>query len=258
MTTTAHKERPIIFGTDSVQSILRGQKTQTRRVIKLASANKPPFVAPTAIGKTAGESWVSYYSSSSDATQEDVDRFTQSIYGVGDGFQCPYGKPGDRLWVRERFAVNDMWYPEIDPDNPYASQYWYWADDPQAYDTDGTFTSPIFMPRVASRILLAIKDVRPERLHSITYEDCIAEGIIDTDAWVDTTAPSLIEIPDHGFDFTTLEGQESFIETAWVTALRDAYARAWDAINGKRAPWSSNPWVWRVEFTKANPLQVTI
>ena len=142
---TTTKERPIIFRGDGVLGILEDRKTMTRRVIK----PQPEFV--WGFGVRNGE-----------------DKFSAHVRYPG-GHQpdpwinCPYGKPGDRLWVRETF-VSDGDYigyrAERDPANDNA----WW-------------TPAIFMPRWASRINLEIVSVRVERIQSISEADAFAEGI---------------------------------------------------------------------------------
>lgn len=121
---------------------------------------------------------------------------------------CRYGVPGDRLWVRETFVE---WYDE----------YLYRATLPTSslinYDKVKKWHRSIFMPRVASRITLEIKNIRVERLNDISEKDAWAEGI-----------------PDMGTSAKSLD-----------------FANLWDTINGKKCPWQSNPWVWVIEFSKA-------
>jgi hypothetical protein len=120
---------------------------------------------------------------------------------------------GSRLWVREtwRQAVS------LTPTKlRVGERIVYRADDgvPQ-----GVWRPSIFMPRWASRIDLEVTGVRVERLQEITEEDARAEGVTRSDG-------------------------------AHPESARNAYARLWDAINGKRAPWASDPMVWRVEFRR--------
>ena len=128
------KERPIIFKGEMVKAILDGRKTQTRRVVK---------------------------------NVEDLTVFFRDDK-FGCPFKCPYGKPGDRLWVRETWAdVNTSEGPAI----------CYRADG----DVQIIWRSSIYMPRWASRITLKILDIRVERLQDISEKDAIAEGIQPSD-----------------------------------------------------------------------------
>jgi len=172
--TTATKERPILFSGPMIRAILEGQKTQTRRIVKRQRDMEFDVNDPT-----YGPYWLSY------ATEAD---------GEDAKVRCPYGKPTDRLWVRE---THRYWFPDwIDPP-AYPCRCRYKADDslvelavereenlqfstPEdvGLDVESTKWRPsIFMPRWASRILLAITAIRVERLQNISGPDCWAEGI---------------------------------------------------------------------------------
>ena len=180
------KKRPIIFNTEMVQAILDGRKTQTRRVIK----NPEKLEGLMLSGEE--ENW------------------------------CPYGKIGDRLWVRETWA-NIL---ELSPEKNlvYKATDWKgWLE----YEVEPIkWSSPLFMPRWASRITLEITNIRVERLQDITEEDAEAEGI----SWSHSGGP---------FDNPEIIG-----------AIEN-FAYFWDSLNAKRGyPWDSNPWVWVIEFKK--------
>lgn len=175
------KERPIIFSAPMVRAILSGAKTQTRRVVK-----------PIHMATVGAEQF--------------------PILAI-----CPYGRPGDRLWVRETWkhieggAIYDASGGTIDAFDPETI---YRADRPNRY---GPWMSPIHMPRWASRITLEITDVRVERLQDISEDDAYAEGVKHS---------------EHG----------------GITA-RDGFQRLWESINGAGS-WDTNPWVWVIEFKK--------
>lgn len=133
------KERPILFSGPMVRAILDGQKTQTRRIVKL------PVKDPVTGGEVAGC---------------ELNGFLRN----GE-HGCPYGQPGDRLWVRETWTKN------------LSGVIWYRAD---GHPIAGGFWKPsIHMPRWASRITLEIVSVRVERLRDISNEDCWKEGMSD-------------------------------------------------------------------------------
>jgi len=137
------KERPILFKTDMVRAILDGRKTQTRRV-----------VSPKALEKS-----------------------TLEYADCTEGLRCPYGKPGELLWVRETFA--DIGRPDRLPEYVYKADFKpeEWEESEKERKALGyKWTPSIFMPRGASRITLEIKDVRVERLQEITHTDAVAEG----------------------------------------------------------------------------------
>ena len=189
------KERPIIFSTDMVKAILKGRKTQTRRVIKL-QPNIPITNHPFAQYELLRE-WLVIH-------------------------KCPYGQPGDRLWVKENLSVEKgATKSEIE-----CGHFNYKADDEKNLWTSqmGFRTiSSRFMPRWASRINLVIVNVRVERVREISVIDAKAEG------W-----------PEHLELFPTINaGAKSM---GW-------FHISWDRINGKRGyGWDVNPWVWVLNF----------
>lgn len=146
-TTTDKKIHPILFSGEMVRAILSGQKTQTRRVCKPAEKAGLSFITTADAGGMTPE------------TNADI-----ATWGDEEGeviFTCPYGRVGDRLWVREAWALGD--------DGEYA----YRADYPYP---DGRWKPSIHMPRKASRILLEIESVWVERLWAISSADCREEG----------------------------------------------------------------------------------
>jgi len=239
--------RPILFSAPMVRAILDGRKTQTRRAVKPAELQRSDDIEP--YDGRPGE-WVCWRGGEHHST-----------------IICPYGIPGDRLWVREKWRIG-AWdentgrvaldyvdeprreWLEIpdDDDGELFNTIWQQStDDAMAVgarvDYDGNYRwkpgeSPcrwrpsIHMPRWASRITLEITDVRVQRLQEISEDDCIAEGI------------DRVKSGPFGFrDYEWLDAQTGI--EAWKS-----YASLWDSINGKRAPWSSNPWVWCITFKR--------
>lgn len=138
------------------------------------------------------------------------------------GRHSPYGQVGDRLWVRETWG-------------PCAGGVVYKADDVGeniACPDGGRWRPSIYMPRWASRITLEVTRVRLERLQAIDGYDCMSEGVrisrCDCERCRMSAAMCPADESGHIMEFATL----------------------WDAINGKRAPWSSNPWVWAISFRR--------
>lgn len=200
------KDRPILFSGEMVRAILDGRKTQTRRIARpLLGVDLDAVV------------WHAH-----------EEAFRPWLVGeIGDPILCPYGVPGDRLWVRETWSVL---YPQhVDsPDEPT----FYRADYTEAQQRELILPSwrpSIFMKRARSRITLEIVGVRVERLQDITDEDAKAEGVYPA-PFCEWFAP----------------GNEH----------KEKFASLWGAINGKRAPWDSNPWVWVVEFKRAEAMAV--
>ena len=186
------RERPILFSAPMVRAILAGTKTQTRRAIKAPGI----FVSSGAIN---GHGVVSM----TDAGIREV--------------RCPYGQPGDRLWVREAWKVdlNHRFYrADGDPGGPVP------------------WTPSIHMPRWASRITLEVTGVRVERPQDISEADAKAEGVhrcLDGlwsgGAWKHLRRPNCYADPCN------------------------AFCDLWASINGPGS-WDANPWVWVVEFRR--------
>jgi hypothetical protein len=190
------KERPILFSAPMVRALLAGTKTQTRRVIKPA----PQMVTDKAIKPWDGDAAA-------------LQRLLEQT-----GKSCPYGQPGDRLWVREAHSL-------VRAENPEQCPAWYWAD---GNPVEGDWTKPrpsIHMHRWASRILLEISSVRVERLQAISEADALTEGV---ESWA-AGAMS----PD---------GQRHYSAYGKFEVL-------WSSINGISS-WHADPWVWVVEFSR--------
>jgi len=188
------KERPIIFSGEMVRAILNGRKTQTRRVITRVAGYKELIVA----GEIADP-------------QMALDKYPN--YQCLFASMCPYGQPGDRLWVRESFYVQPELAPLSEPQPIH-----YRADTPPEQVEDYICKPSIHMPRWASRITLEITNVRIEEVQDIGETDAMAEGVIP--------------------------GADEHYLTAFV--------RLWDSINAKRGyGWDVNPWVWVIEFRVA-------
>jgi hypothetical protein len=205
------KERPILFSGPMVKAILAGIKTQTRREVKWPK--KAIDADGAVLHETRSGNWwpVAEYD------------------GYEKWLDCPYGKVGDRLWVRE------TWRPEF-WGNDGAVKVTYQSDelslvfDAEVIGDDWQMPKAasnknvpsIRMPRWASRITLELTDVRVERLQEITPEDAICEGI-----WC--------------------YAMEKRLAGHWTTA----FARLRDEINGPGS-WELNPWVWVVSFKRTS------
>lgn len=205
------RERPILFSTPMVRAILDGSKTQTRRVVKPWEPNYPTS-APKALPTD----------------------FSMLPDGTPFRAACPYGQPGDRLWVRETFQ-GPMWEEGTwDPDTDYHKPEFceYRADGgpmPEYVDFEDNlhqgWKPSIHMPRWASRITLEVTGVRVERLQDISARDAIAEGVKPTSDGAFHIEEDQYRAPDPA----------------------ECYARLWEAINGPGS-WDANRWVWVVEF----------
>lgn len=218
------KERPILFNAPMVRAILDGRKTQTRRIIKNVDPENFPYCGT--FDEVNGFPVITF----ADDTGDSV---TSRIFA-----SCKFGKPGDRLWVRETFSYHEI--PEGEPfyypadrlrecvDHDYG--FHYWADGQPEFSNWSKPKPSIHMPRSASRILLEVTNVRVERLNEISEEDAMAEGIN-------------IPAPHVGID--SAGGSIESETISWAPS--DYYKELWESINGKGS-WNLNPWVWVVEF----------
>lgn len=192
------KERPILFSAPMVRAILAGQKTQTRQLGRF----DPEGAEMVRLGR-----W--------EPTPTSFPK-------------CPYGAPGDRLWVRETWAAGV-------PGCPGGLSYRADHQDPHG---DGPanpmrWRPSIHMKRNVSRIALEIMTVHAERLLAIGEADAKAEG----------ARPFFETFPSFHHDQRITTG-----ERAADAPHRAGFAVLWDEINGDRALWISNPWVWVVTF----------
>ncbi len=216
------KERPILLSAPMVRAILAGTKMQTRRVVK------PIPATDQLLGLVVGSGGFHYIADQTQITYPDLRRIR---------WDCPYGQPGDMLWVRE------TWMPDAPRDGTWASTQFYGCAHSPLSEIPERFRKPkhclfrstwqgheltgwkpsIHMPRWASRITLEITGVRVEKLHAISEADAIAEGA----PWAACCAPQ--------------EGSH-----------KAGFAKLWESINGAGS-WDKNPWLWVIEFKRVNP-----
>jgi hypothetical protein len=229
--------RPILFSGEMVRAILDGRKTQTRRVVK-GQDGYPQYPCRGGIVED-GRLW--FYAVSADSEWPDNERGSMT----GWVEPCPYGQPGDRLWVRE------TWRPEYEHDTGarlvrYRSggvEEFYGPDadaHSRALDGTGRWRPSTNMPRWASRLTLEVVAVRVERLQEISEADARAEGAESLFLRVPTLSARV-----HGHNGWMHEQEQSF---------RGGFAFLWDWADSKRGHgWDSNPWVWVVEFKVVTP-----
>lgn len=250
-------ERPILFSAEMVRAILDGRKTQTRRIIKpqpYVDANGNACWKNTNFGQDLKRT-PSFKSLASPLPCSNTKRVL-----------CPYGAPGDQLWVREAWRVaawKECGHIAVDyrsspedvrtpwaavPDDQWDRLWRQSIDDARRAGEAGRGTtrrdgngwkwdrgdSPcrwrpsIHMPRSASRITLEVKGVRVERLQDISEDDARAEGVepITSTGW---------------------QGQNTVVMTA-----SEVFADLWNKINGPGA-WDANPWIWVIRFERVKP-----
>lgn len=215
------RDRPILFSAPLIPPILADRKTRTRRPVKpqpqpnggVGFAPVKPYMRPD-----GGWAWT----------------LAETGMGVSDPFRCPYGLPGDRLWVREGIRLIERREPLVGLDRDTAV---YIADgELTPLDTwcwQRTALPAIHMPRGLCRIELEVLSVRVERLHAITPEEVIAEGI--------DPAPHRC-----GCEVCSTT---SILCTASASSLVLEFADRWRQIYGAES-WAANPWVWNVEFRR--------
>lgn len=172
---------------------------------------------------------------------------------------CPYGKPGDRLWVKETYFAYGLWekrYSEkkgrnewhfIDMTIESGRSYQYAADNPDVHIANGRGIRPgwykrpaIFMPRTASRTTLEITNVRVEWLNDISESDARSEGLKYHPLYHEWGG---VEVhPD---------STPSLPQWRWYEKPTEAFRHLWESINGAGS-WKSNPVVWVVDFVKVS------
>lgn len=188
------RSRPVIFSAPMVRAILDGRKTQTRQIVKRYEE----------FGCLTG-----------DCPHQHRNECAASLTA-----SCPYGAPGDRLWVREN------WRPLMDhlSECTGPKDIRYAASVSEAEWAISKWRPSIHMPRWASRITLRITDVRVERLQAISAADAIAEACAPASA--------------HSLD---CDSKSPVVEFRGV----------WERINGV-ASWVANPWVWAIQFERVS------
>ncbi len=181
------KQKPILFSTPMVQAILEGRKTQTRRIIKGIEAVN--------------------HADLKELYDQSPDYFNET---------CPYGKPGDFIWVRETFAHcgNNRFLYKANGCEPIPPNRW---------------KPSIHMPKIACRLYLKIKSVRVEQLKDINTSDARSEGL--------------------KIDPISKTKYINYVDGSTTYNERTSFYSLWEKINGKES-LDSNPWVWVVEFER--------
>lgn len=213
--------RPIIFSTPMVRALLSGSKTQTRRIIKPKPDENGVAYMKNAPLDWKGE-WFPWM-----WDNEEGERFAK---------HCPYGEPGDVLWVRESFGSNGLDYFRYKAD---------WIEE-DGYDKGPGFKKPwdkwkpsIHMPRKAARLFLQVTEIRVERLLSISEVDAESEG-------VDRVLGSN-QIPgERGWKsgYINYHDPRRILDTAVLS-----FFSLWESIHGADS-LNANPWVWVVKFKR--------
>lgn len=202
------RERPILFSASMVRAILEGRKTQTRRVVKPQPPARNDMINAAYCGHP--NLWLPNGSICADTPRE---------------WRCPYGQPGDQLWVRETWALHDQGF-----DTAEESTFPIYRADKRRPEPK-RWRPSIHMPRWASRITLEVTSVRVERLQAISTTDAEAEG--------------LVRFPfEDSFAWAWRDGDRS-----GHASPTGAFRNLWCSIKGAGS-WDDNPWVWVVEFKR--------
>ncbi len=217
-------EKPIAFSGEMVRAILEGRKSQTRRVCR---AQQMAGFEPWGSCADGWQFWIAK-TAPLELKLKSPDRADHHGNLVT---RCPYGRSGDRLWVRETWAlvprtayaqsegVEQALRPGDDHDAAVYRAGWTRSEP-------GPWRSSRFMPRWASRITLQLLDVRVQRVQEITPEDVEAEGASHN--------------PMQQMSYRD-DNYQRIKDFAWL----------WDSINAKRGyTWDSNPWVWCISFKR--------
>ncbi|HEX5750039.1 MAG TPA: hypothetical protein VFZ09_27665 [Archangium sp.] len=233
------RERPILFSGPMVRAILHGRKTQTRRVVK----PQPPSME--AVRSLSGDGFSPHLMRDGTWTVAGPVWAVRKLLGTEPRWRCPYGRPGDRLWVRESWGVLGN-IREASAEDQFTAHVEYSADLAKrtmtvhmdqwrgSYERRGKWRPSIHMPRWASRITLEVTGVRVERLHDISEADAQAEGVVCENLGLRGDVCRIVTPSQH-----------------W----KYHFQNLWASINTLES-WRANPWVWVVEFRRvevANP-----
>ena len=202
-------EKPILFQGDMVRAILEGRKTETRRIVKPQPKSHHWDILP-------GYKFIKQMMNTSGGL---CVKFIHALKNRQDDplwVKSPYGQVGDRLWVRETFAV-------YGDDEQYVIHY------KATHQNEGSgWTPSIFMKRIYSRITLEITEIKVERVQGITSQEAWKEGVK-----------------------CKCQLSEPSEDCRWNI---NSFHELWDSINKKRGfPWDSNPWVWVIKFKEIKP-----
>lgn len=235
------KERGMIFNGEMVRAILDGRKTQTRRIMK-AQPSEDFTPMNMALETDYKARWYTPGVVDKDGYLQPASKKVFGVSNENEGYSCPFGAVGDRIWVRETFQgplVHEELFEEYSayPEKFETPEYCEYAADggvrPEYCDLDDNlrhgWRPSIHMPRWASRILLEITNVRVERLNSMHDVDAMREGIQN----LTTCLHSDFGIPG------VVNAQHPV----------RAFQLLWESIYGIDS-WHANPWVWVIEFKR--------
>lgn len=230
------KTRPILFKTEMVEAILRDDKSETRRPVKMTE------LATLAIGNITRPPVVGMgHARWADDT------------GNGWNAWCPYGQRGDLLWVRESCWILGTWKRNgktktgkdawrFDPDYMRKVRFDEPPKDEQCTKLEGPMPGwchrpSIHMPRWASRLRLEVTYVRCQRIKSMNDLEAIAEGVTSTNFFPCEGYPLSV-----GYMLGRNDGKSLLYPEP-----TEAFRAGWEAMHGAGA-WNRNDWVWVIGF----------
>lgn len=205
----------LMFQTPLMEAHIAGRKNQTRRGRGLDKINENPDEWEI-FHQLHNGTWIGWAKSPNPAPSQEM---TNKLYPNGNGFKCPYGQVGDILYFKEKH----LWQ-----ESPYRG-YKYAVEYSQGIQDTQKWQSSMLMPARACRMWGKITGVEVHRLHDISQEDAINEGI------------------ERNNDFETLEVYKHYtLNDLWVEPTT-SYLSLFKSINGKELT-SRNPWLWVIRY----------
>lgn len=236
---TPIEERPILFSAPMVKAILEGRKTQTRRIVKPQPPDSIDESHGTELRKRAPYALL----------DDDGNYGGRGFQDENTHYKCPYGKIGERLWVRETCWSDGhyVYYPANFGHKSFGSSDESYERLLRLNHYAGGMCEKvpsIHMPRWACRIILEIEKIRVERLHEITNADCVAEGIepLGDERVTERISSGFEALPE------PIRVQAGKFDNRYST-VRGLFAGLWQQIHGVES-WLADPWVWVIEFRK--------
>lgn len=249
------KETGILFTPDNICAIREGRKTQTRRVMR----------------PQPGSPWTYFYDEGGCLTSDwklccnnGIAYWSCTFHADAPGepllWKCPYGVPGDRLYIKEGIqrgaknnpipSLNHVWRYRLDNTQVLVDSYNETAMRVWVHHAEGDLRTAMFMPKWAARTWLALTEVRVERVQDISEEDAAAEGCESLESEREEYDWKIC--PRCGgtrlYEYQSMAGARPDTDCTECDTYKKRYRYLWDSINAKKHPWSSNPWVWVLTF----------
>jgi hypothetical protein len=222
--------RPILFSAPMVRALLDGRKTQTQRAVKPMAGQQQGWLMPRLLDSVRHVEIVRLRAEDGGDLGAQL---THPMSRKGDPLgwvRCPYGQPGDELYVKE------TWRPLPGVFAPHDWRDVEWRASPP-HVSGPRWRSPLHLPRALSRITLRVTSVGVERLQAISEADAMAEGIESV-------------LPIDGDSMRTYRDYLGSSDPCeWFGRPRDSYRSLWESINGAGS-WAANPWVWVISVER--------